>query len=93
MDRNDFELSDLPSTLRSSAFTVYLDDIPEKDTRKQKCVDKWLDGLDENEVVVMNVRPDGYVGTLRRFADGSKEAGQAAVQWMDDYYVRFMKDT
>jgi phenol 2-monooxygenase len=93
MDRNDFELSDLPSTLRSSAFTVYLDDIPEKDTRKQKCVDKWLDGLDENEVVVLNVRPDGYVGTLRRFADGSKEAGQAAVQWMDDYYMRFMKDT
>jgi phenol 2-monooxygenase len=93
MDRNGFELSDLPSTLRSSAFTVYLDNIPEKDTRKQKCMDKWLDGLDENEVVVLNVRPDGYIGTVRRFADGSRESGQAAVQWMDEYYERFMNGT
>ena len=93
MDRNDFELSDLPSLLRSSAFTIYLDDIPERDTRKQTCTDKWLDGLDDSEVVVLNVRPDGYVGTLRRFADGSRETGQVAVQWMDEYFERFMKET
>ncbi|USP76899.1 hypothetical protein yc1106_04173 [Curvularia clavata] len=92
-NRNNFELRDLPTALRESAFTLYLDDIPEKDTRKQSCMDKWLDGLDKNEVVVVNVRPDGYVGTYRRFVDGTRESGTAAVQWMDDYYDRFMQDT
>ncbi|KAH6848735.1 FAD monooxygenase-like protein [Alternaria alternata] len=92
-DRNNFEIRDLPAVLRESAFTLYLDDIPEKDTRKQTCMDKWLDGLDEKEVVVVNVRPDGYVGTVRRFVDGTKENGMAAVQWMDQYYEQFLKDT
>jgi phenol 2-monooxygenase len=92
MDRNNIEIKDLPPTFRDSAFTFYLDDIPDKDTRKQSCMDKWLDGLDVDEVVVLNVRPDGYVGTVRRFADGSKESGQLAVQWMDEYYEGFMLD-
>jgi phenol 2-monooxygenase len=92
MDRNNLEISDLPPVLRESAWTLYLDDIPERDTRKQKCMDKWLDGLDEQEVVVLNVRPDGYVGTVCRFADGSRESGQAAVQWMDQYYEQFMRN-
>jgi hypothetical protein len=92
-DRNNFEIRDLPAVLRESAFTLYLDDIPDKDTRKQTCMDKWLDELDENEVVVVNVRPDGYVGTVRRFADGTKENGMAAVQWMDQYYEQFLRDT
>ncbi|KAF2133026.1 FAD monooxygenase-like protein [Dothidotthia symphoricarpi CBS 119687] len=92
MDRNNIELKQLPTVLRESAFTFYLDNIPEQDTRKQTCMDKWLDGLDKSEVVVLNVRPDGYVGTLRRFADGTRENGMAAVQWMDDYYEQFMRD-
>lgn len=92
-NRDNFELKDLPAVLRESAFTLYLDDCPEKDTRKQTCMDKWLDGLDRNEVVIANVRPDGYVGTVRRFADGSRENGIVAVQWMDQYYEQFMKDT
>ncbi|KAH7379142.1 FAD binding domain-containing protein [Phaeosphaeria sp. MPI-PUGE-AT-0046c] len=93
MDRNNIELKDLPPLLRESAFTFYLDDVPGQDTRKQKCMDKWLDGLEENEVVVLNVRPDGYVGTVKRFADGSRESGQGAVRWMDQYYEQFMRDT
>ncbi|KAH3989604.1 hypothetical protein HBH52_019960 [Parastagonospora nodorum] len=93
MDRNNIEIKDLPAVLRESAFTFYLDDVPEQDTRKQKVMDKWLDGLDENEVVVLSVRPDGYVGTVRRFTDGSKESGQVAVQWLDEYYEQFMRDT
>lgn len=92
-DRNGVEIKDLPPVLRESAWTFYLDDVPEKDTRKQKCMDKWLDGLDKNEVVVLNVRPDGYVGTVRRFTHGSRENGTAAVQWMDDYYEQFLKDS
>ncbi|KAI8940513.1 hypothetical protein NX059_004190 [Plenodomus lindquistii] len=91
-DRNGIEIRDLPLILRESAWTFYLDDVPEKDTRKQKCMDKWLDGLENNEVVVLNVRPDGYVGTVRRFANGSRENGTLAVQWMDHYYEQFLSD-
>lgn len=91
-DRNGVELKDLPPVLRESAFTFYLDNIPEQDTRKQTCMDKWFDGLDQNEVVVLNVRPDGYVGTVRRFAEGSRENGHIAVQWMDQYYEQFLRD-
>lgn len=92
-DRNGVELRDLPPVLRESAWTFYLDNIPEQDTRKQTVMDKWLDGLDKDEVVVLNVRPDGYVGTVRRFATGSRENGMAAVQWMDQYYEGFLRDT
>jgi phenol 2-monooxygenase len=92
MDRNNIETRDLPSVLRESAWTFYLDGIPEKDTRKQTIMDKWLDGLDENEIVVLNVRPDGYVGTIRRFPKGDKENGMVAVEWMDQYYEQFMRD-
>ncbi|KAF1842812.1 FAD monooxygenase-like protein [Cucurbitaria berberidis CBS 394.84] len=91
-DRNGIEIKDLPPVLRESVWTFYLDDIPETDTRKQKCMDKWLDGLDENEVVIVNVRPDGYVGTVRRFAEGNRDNGLVAVQWMDDYYEQFLRD-
>lgn len=92
-DRNNVELRDLPPVLRESAWTFYLDDIPGQDTRKQTIMQKWLGGLDQNEMVVLNVRPDGYVGTIRRFADGSRESGRAAVQWMDHYYEQFLRDT
>jgi hypothetical protein len=91
-DRAKVEIRDLPPVLRESAFSFYLDDVPHKDTRGQTVMDKWLDGLDEEEVVVLNVRPDGYVGSLRRFASGTKENGVTAVRWMDDYYEGFMKD-
>ncbi len=91
-DRKNVEIRDLPQLLRDSAWTFYLDDIPAKDTRGQKCIDKWLGGLDEREVVVLNVRPDGYVGTVKRFEVGTKENGERAVRWMDEYYERFLKD-
>jgi hypothetical protein len=92
MLRRSVEISDLPPLLRDSRWTFYLDDIPEQDTRNQNCIDKWLGGLSEDEVVVLNVRPDGYVGCLRRWSEGSKQNGLSAVQWMDDYYSTFMRD-
>ena len=90
--RANIEMKDLPPALRASAWTFYLDDIPEQDTRRQKCIDKWLGGLDEGEVVVLHVRPDGYVGTLRRFESGSLENGLLAVRWMDGYYEQFLRE-
>jgi phenol 2-monooxygenase len=92
MQRSDVELEDLPYVFRESRWTFYLDDIPDKDTRGQKCMDKWLDGLDDHEVVVVNVRPDGYVGTVRRWSDGSRASGASAVRWLDEYYEQFMRD-
>jgi phenol 2-monooxygenase (NADPH) len=88
----DFELESFPQVMRDSKWTIYRDDIPDQDTRKQKCIDKWLGGLDRDEIVVLNVRPDGYVGSVRRFPNGSKEQGSEAVRWMDTYYEGFMRD-
>ncbi|KAF2705078.1 hypothetical protein K504DRAFT_440928 [Pleomassaria siparia CBS 279.74] len=92
MDRNNFEISQLPPFLRDSRWTLYLDDAADKDTRKQTCLDKWLGGLADGEVAVLNVRPDGYVGTLKKWADGSRESGVEAVKWMDGYYSQFLHD-
>jgi hypothetical protein len=89
---DDFELEYFPHILRDSKWTIYLDDVPDKDTRKQTCMEKWLGVLDKDEVVVLNVRQDGYVGSLRRFKDGSREAGGEAVKWLDNYYEGFLKD-
>ncbi|PVI01575.1 hypothetical protein DM02DRAFT_524592 [Periconia macrospinosa] len=91
-ERGDLEIEHLPHVLRESPFSIYLDDIPEKDTRGQSCRDKWLGGLTDGEVVVVNVRPDGYVGCVRRFSDGGRENGAQAVEWLDRYYEGFMRD-
>jgi hypothetical protein len=92
MDRNNVEIEDLPPTLRDSRWTFYLDNVPDMDTRKQKCLDKWLDSLTDNEIAVLNVRPDGYVGSVRRWSAATKENGISAVAWMDEYYEQFMCD-
>ncbi|KAF2270338.1 FAD monooxygenase-like protein [Lojkania enalia] len=93
MDRNKVEIEDLPFLLRDSRWTFYLDDVPHQDTRKQKCLDKWLGGLGDSEVAIVNVRPDGYVGCLRRWVDGSRDSGLSAVRWMDRYYEQFLVDS
>jgi phenol 2-monooxygenase len=91
-NRDSFEIRDLPSVLRESAWTVYLDDVPYLDTRKQSVMEKWLGGLGEEEVAVLNVRPDGYVGAVRRFREQGREQGEEAVRWMDGYYEGFLRD-
>jgi phenol 2-monooxygenase len=93
MNRADIEIAHLPRMLQDSRWSFYLDDVPHLDTRKQTVMDKWLAGLDDGEVVVANVRPDGYVGTVRRFSDGGFESGTNAVTWMDEYYSQFLRDS
>ncbi|KAH7109459.1 FAD binding domain-containing protein [Dendryphion nanum] len=92
MARGEIEIEELPPVLRDSRWTFYLDDIPHMDTRKQSVIDKWLGGLTDKEVVLVNVRPDGYVGTMRRWASGTRQEGLEAVRWLDTYYEAFMKD-
>lgn len=77
----EVEIADLPVGLRRSAWTVYLDDIG-------ACTEKWLGGLGEGEVAVVIVRPDGYVGAIRRW-DG--DGGNEAAKWVDDYFGGFLE--
>ncbi|KAK5116831.1 hypothetical protein LTR85_009091 [Meristemomyces frigidus] len=89
----EFELADLPPLLQASRWTVYLDDIPHTDTRGLQCTDKWLGGLDgEEEVAIVNVRPDGYVGSIGRWKEaGDPMSAKLAATWLDEYYGGFLK--
>jgi phenol 2-monooxygenase len=83
MPKQDIEISDLPPVLQESRWTFYLDDI-------MKCTEKWLGELGENEIAVVNVRPDGYVGSIGRWNAVLDGAGGEAVSWLDGYYGGFL---
>lgn len=104
-NKNTFELASLPPLLRQSKWTVYLDNVPHLDTLGQKCTDKWLGagfGAEADEVAVVNVRPDGYVGAIMRYqyspddhcdssASSGEEAGAHAARALDAYYGGFLE--
>ncbi|OAQ90914.1 FAD binding domain-containingprotein [Purpureocillium lilacinum] len=91
MAKTEFEISDLPALLQDSRWTIYLDNVPEQDTRGQQCTDKWLGRLEPGEVAILNVRPDGYVGSVNRWDTAVDDAGVDAARWLDDYYSGFMQ--
>ncbi|ROV92458.1 hypothetical protein VSDG_06653 [Cytospora chrysosperma] len=90
-----FEIAHLPPILSRSPWTIYLDDVPDLDTRGSTCTEKYLGSRLEDEVAVMTVRPDGYVGSLRkwRMTDDSngEAAGLEAARWLDNYYDGFLQ--
>lgn len=87
------EIADLPPALRESAWTVYLDDVAHMDSRRKTCIEKWLGGLRGAETAIAVLRPDGYVGTVGVWPDGaSRECGQEAMRWMDEYFEGFLTD-
>ncbi|KAM5360797.1 hypothetical protein ACJA88_014702 [Fusarium oxysporum] len=90
-DKNDFELSDLPPTFSKSRWTVYLDDAAHLDTKRTSCTEKWLGSVDSGEVAILVVRPDGYVGAIRRIKNASVEDGAAAASWLDSYFGGFLQ--
>jgi hypothetical protein len=90
-DKSIFEISDLPPLLSSSPWTVYLDNVPELDTKGMTCTNKWLGSLHEGEAAIVNVRPDGYVGAVSRWNVAGGDAGQVAAKWLDAYYERFLQ--
>jgi len=91
MLKSEVEISDLPALLQDSRWTFYLDDIPEQDTRGALCTNKWLGSLTPGEVAIINVRPDGYVGSIGRWDTNMDDAGEQAAKWLDTYYDGFLQ--
>ncbi|KAI0156237.1 FAD binding domain-containing protein [Pestalotiopsis sp. NC0098] len=88
-EKSLFEVADLPHIFSKSPWTVYLDDVPQLDTRGQTCTDKWMGELGTGEIGVVVVRPDGYVGAVHRF-HAEDDASQAA-QVLDSYFSGFLQ--
>jgi len=86
MPKAEIEISDLPQALQDSRWCFYLDDI-----MQSSCTEKWLGELGVDEVAIVNVRPDGYAGSIGRFHATSSEAGGAAGAWLDAYYGGFVE--
>lgn len=82
MKKSAFEISDLPPLLQKSRWTLYLDDLKDQKSGKS-CTEKWVGGIMKEEVVIVNVRPDGYVGSVKRFGN---EEGSDACEWLDAYF-------
>ncbi|ORY59673.1 FAD binding domain-containing protein [Pseudomassariella vexata] len=91
MEKSRVEIKDLPQLLAQSAWTFYLDDVPHLDTRKMTCTSKWVGGLTPGEVAIVNVRPDGYVGSIGRFNSLDEGAGDDAAKWLNVYYEGFLQ--
>lgn len=87
--KSSVEIADLPPLLQQSRWTFYLDDLPTDGLMGSQTVTKdWLGGLDDSELAVVIVRPDGYVGGLTRW---DMNAGQDAAQWLDQYFSGFLQ--
>jgi phenol 2-monooxygenase (NADPH) len=86
MEKAAFEISDLPPLLQKSRWTLYLDDLKDKKSGKS-CTEKWVGHVAKEEVVIVNVRPDGYVGTVKRF--GNEDSARAC-EWLDTYFGAFL---
>ncbi|KAH6989618.1 FAD binding domain-containing protein [Ilyonectria sp. MPI-CAGE-AT-0026] len=90
-EKKEFEIGSLPPFLAKSGWTIYLDDVPSLDTQGRRCTEKWLGALASNEAAIVNVRPDGYVGAVKRWSTSESESGEAAAKWLDDYFGGFLK--
>lgn len=90
-EKGKFELASLPPLLSRSKWTVYLDNVPHLDTHSQGCIDKWLGGIKSGQAAIVNVRPDGYVGSVTKFTTTGQDAGLEAARFLDDYYGGFLQ--
>jgi phenol 2-monooxygenase len=89
--KNSVEISDLPPLLQKSRWAFYLDDIPNAAGKSQSCTQAWLGGLQESQVAILVVRPDGYVGAISRWDSQVQGAGQRAGGWLDEYFWGFLQ--
>jgi phenol 2-monooxygenase len=84
MKKENIEIKDLPVMFRSSPWTFYLDDIG---SNVGSCTEKWFGRLDSDVFTIINVRPDGYVGSVGRFKAGDEGM---AKKFLDEYYAGFL---
>ncbi|KAI0869919.1 FAD binding domain-containing protein [Hypoxylon argillaceum] len=89
--KDRFELASLPALFSTSPWTVYLDDVPGMDTKGLCCIPKWLGEVSTGQAVIVNVRPDGYVGSIKRWDVTGQNVGEAAARWLDEYYDGFLE--
>lgn len=86
--KKDVEIKDLPVMFGSSPWTVYLDDIGDiVESWVGSCTGKWFGRLGNDLIAIINVRPDGYVGSFRQFK--ASDSGRAKT-WLDEYYGGFL---
>lgn len=83
-----FEIADLPPLLQASNWTIYLDNVATQDTKGKHCINKWIGQLEDDQVAMMVVRPDGYVGAVERWSIG--DGAGAASTWLDTYFGGFL---
>ncbi|KAI3003300.1 hypothetical protein CBS147346_5440 [Aspergillus niger] len=79
-EKREFELGDLPELLQKSRWTVYLDDVE----GEEGCTGKWIGEMEREQVGVMVVRPDGYVGAKGVWG-WSEGEGCRAAEWVGEY--------
>lgn len=87
----DFEITSLPHLLQRSHWTVYLDDLPEQNSGFKGCHEKWIGSMSHKEVAVINVRPDGYIGSVSRWDASTPAAALPAANWLHEFYSGFVK--
>ncbi|EME43065.1 hypothetical protein DOTSEDRAFT_72452 [Dothistroma septosporum NZE10] len=86
-----FEIDNLPRLLKVSKWTVYLDNVPEQSTNGKHCLQKWIGDMTPSEVALINVRPDGYVGSLGRWdTERQPDVADEAASWVQEYYTSFL---
>ncbi len=90
-NKSEFELASLPTIFSQNSWTVYLDDVPQMDSQGLNCTRKWFGNLGPDEIVLMNVRPDGYVGSIKKWQASQAGAGVEAARWLDEYYGGFLQ--
>ncbi|KAI5365049.1 Putative FAD-binding domain, phenol hydroxylase dimerization domain, Thioredoxin-like superfamily [Septoria linicola] len=88
--KSGFELAELPPVFQKSRWTVYLDDLAEKNTKGKTCTEKWVGALQDAELAILNVRPDGYVATVRSFDVAQAKSSAQAASWLQEYYAGFL---
>ncbi|GAB1195463.1 hypothetical protein APSETT444_004722 [Aspergillus pseudonomiae] len=80
--KSEFEIADLPKVLQDTRWTLYLDDV---DT--PSCTEKWCGPLQGEQVGIVIVRPDGYIGDMDTW---ELAAGIEAVMWIESYFAFMM---
>ncbi|KAI5848764.1 FAD binding domain-containing protein [Morchella snyderi] len=91
--RENVELEEMPAVVRAHRWAVYVDDLGEGVSP----VGRWCGegvsaggggGLKGGEVLVVCVRPDGYVGAVGgRWGDGQ---AREAAEWLEAYFSGFL---